>query len=530
MFTKAAGQAANASEEKKEDQQDAKAAVQEEEEEDDEKDEKDEEAEKPEKADKAEKAEPSEAEAQEKTKDKKTEETKDKKTEETKKDGNAQKQASKESVKVDEPVRNEDMVKLLSDSLPEQSTAGSVVVKLLSVEEAEKNLATVVSNLQQDRCGIDKIGFLKSRVFVRDFAEGVMHVTNGAAFEKKRMAQIRLLRSMKQLVAALASGASDLTGRITEITKRKQTEEKKNMEKAAANALQMEKIVSNVEGAKHRAMRSSGNKELVCPFIDEASTQFAIVPYFDADKDALGPCIFGTSHTTEWRSIELVNREMATFGARHKQEKQYKSELKSQNPMLPKKGKEDTEKYHQGLIEKLGTAVKDVSKYTPKGWANASWQYGYAPTYNNIGATPNCSCLLRTLCYSNIMTLLIETQSLRKAVEAIEKDTFPKTVPELKKIVKEADTATVQSLKNHGLVAYYICQEKDTVLYVPAGWVVVDKVAIDQVLMYGVRKSFFFDSQAMVENVKILVNMMQSDPQAKVGQMVDMVTNWEKSA
>ena len=82
------------------------------------------------------------------------------------------------------------------------------------------------------------------------------------------------------------------------------------------------------------------------------------------------------------------------------------------------------------------------------------------------------------------------------------------------------------TMKAQGLTIYSVKQGRGSTLFVPAGWMVLEFVPNDQVITYGVRKSFYplVCENGAKDNVGALVQLMKAGGQntQKLEAIVEM--------
>ena len=81
-------------------------------------------------------------------------------------------------------------------------------------------------------------------------------------------------------------------------------------------------------------------------------------------------------------------------------------------------------------------------------------------------------------------------------------------------------------MKAQGLTIYGVKQGRGSTLFVPAGWMMLEFVPNDQVITYGVRKSFYplVCENGAKDNVGALVQLMKAGGQntQKLEAIVEM--------
>ena len=111
------------------------------------------------------------------------------------------------------------------------------------------------------------------------------------------------------------------------------------------------------------------------------------------------------------------------------------------------------------------------------------WIFGFSPDMMFCGFTPNNCAMLRVLALGEIKLLLIHIQSLIKVD------------PEFKNLdyldnLKNLDTEALRALAVAGVSMRHVTQLQGDMLYIPAGYLMIESCVVGHNLVYGVRKSF----------------------------------------
>ena len=113
----------------------------------------------------------------------------------------------------------------------------------------------------------------------------------------------------------------------------------------------------------------------------------------------------------EWLADEVVAKNMASFGTKHKSEESYESKQKVINPIKTKLGKEETENFFQKAFEEMECEILNVEKFVPASWMTTSFQFGYSESYTVAGPVLSGAAMLRSLCFGAVVTLLVSTSA-----------------------------------------------------------------------------------------------------------------------
>ena len=201
----------------------------------------------------------------------------------------------------------------------------------------------------------------------------------------------------------------------------------------------------------------------------------------------------------------VMQQVLTGFGGRYKKLAGFKEEGKVTNTLAVKQGKEDTEAFFSKMFKQLKQplSLTQVSSV----WNTTSWIWGYqATTYMNVGQTPNGASMFKIQVLGEVDTWVINIASLKKALDEL--GTAYTGMDSLLKIITDMDAGAFSKLKETGLKVYYHKSTADTFSWAPAGSIVAEKAG-DSPLIYGLRKSVFFDSADSKASFGCFVEMMR---------------------
>ena len=190
--------------------------------------------------------------------------------------------------------------------------------------------------------------------------------------------------------------------------------------------------------------------------------------------------------------------------------------------MLQKKsGAEEVEAFAQSFMKAFNMTTFAPGDHAPPGFASTSWQVGFAPGYVNISVTPNCGAMLRTMVVGSIRTVLFNP------FVDIADAGIPEKMDEIKEFLGSMTTTDVATLKGKGVPCEIVEQGRDSVLYIPAGWICLDEVDFKELLVYGVRKSFYVKSEGQQKQVVKAAASLTAQG-LNVEKMELMIASWAK--
>lgn len=148
--------------------------------------------------------------------------------------------------------------------------------------------------------------------------------------------------------------------------------------------------------------------------------------------------------------------------------------------------------------------VTKAGQHPAFGAPKAVWLYGYHPDMRMCGFTPNQAAMVKLMAFGDTRVLLIDIESLTSAMgdEA--------TNLEVLDTLAQKDQAAVEKLQADGVIMQWHQHCRGEVLYVPQGWIVVEKTTPGSNLNYGLRKSFMLKSKEAVNKFKKALSLYRA--------------------
>ena len=248
---------------------------------------------------------------------------------------------------------------------------------VLEMEKAEKELATIKQPLAAS-LGIDNVGHLRCRQTMENFMSNIMNLESEEKLANQKMIWERMLKVMKELKDRLSLGTTELTKHIEQVIKRQATAAKKARLKEATeahkNALQNAQVenakVRTTIGVTEHPLRASPlfavPLEAFTPLPDDGTELGMKYNTMMFKTDLALPWItYQSGRMQEWIADEVVAKNMALFGTKHKSEESYQSKQRVINPIKTKLGKEETEDFFQKSFEEMACEILNVEKFVP---------------------------------------------------------------------------------------------------------------------------------------------------------------------
>lgn len=178
--------------------------------------------------------------------------------------------------------------------------------------------------------------------------------------------------------------------------------------------------------------------------------------------------------------------------------------------MAPSPAKKVIDEFLQDMNkQQMGVKPLAIQKIVG-GFDRAVWQVGYMPTYWSVGLTPNSAAMQRMLVLGTLDVILVNTQELMDAMSAVGV-VFEVKASALKDYVMSLDKEMYVALATAGCTFLYVQQAHESLLHVPTGWLMVEWQGGDDPLVYGWRKSLFYDSRSEFDGYSRTIQLMQGD-------------------
>ena len=215
------------------------------------------------------------------------------------------------------------------------------------------------------------------------------------------------------------------------------------------------------------------------------------------------PCLLKTpTAVAEWSANSAVQQVMAQWGAKYKKSERFDVEKRAVGVLKPKCGKEQTDKLFADLLIHHAKDIVDISEVNPQ-FMTTSWSFGYAPDFHSCGFNPNSAACIRVLLFGTVEVFAVSLGKLLAACKASQVTmSEPATATGIKDFMLNLGAESINKLAEAGAEIHHVEHKAEEVLYIPTGWVVVER-SKNGLLLYGVRKSFFFKGAAAADNYNI---------------------------
>ena len=373
------------------------------------------------------------------------------------------------------------------------------------------------SKIKKDEVNMSVLYFFFSCRNMETYVDAMRQVATEAEYEKKKLAWGRMSRSVVELVSGMKDSAKELTKHMSLLQAAVERGQKADQLKRDKEALAKQSV-----DLKERAKLLQAQKETVdiLPVFSCKGQDFKqITSFIVADKDGTLaqkdtdmdiPFIVTTSPAlTQWFGDKTMQQTMTTFGAKYKKQKTFEKERKYSTILTTKQGKEITAELFQKKFKAFQERVVDISSVSSS-WMDTFWMYGLDPAWSNVGLQPNSAASIRIKWLGSLEVFCAPVEGLKKAFN--ENGTVIHNFTQLKEAFGGLTDLTYTAMRAtcHDFYVHRCVLPKEQLLYIPAGWMVAERVTGGP-LQYGVRKSMFFCSKSATSNYGTCKDLLEAD-------------------
>lgn len=363
----------------------------------------------------------------------------------------------------------------------------------------------------QAKCAVQDPQQVRSWLELKSEAQAIMDLEDSDALATNQNWLKNALDASKQLRTGIAKASDALSSFMAQHAKAE-----------ARKAKRSEKEKEKVAVAKAKA-RSKVAAERVKEFQEEPffSLDFAslitegVVKCMHKVEDekslkdlqAAAPWVVTSAGVHKaFRELNVVQIALGNFGGQYLKQKSTRAEGRGQVPMSSKEGKEEADAF----INKLESSIL-ATKATLNELGSVmshTWLYGYESRNTQAAVTPYGLSVFRILAEGAVHTAVIDARECLAAWAKVHSDDKAAkiTYDDLMRELLALDVEGLRRLKAAGAVVYYIELKAWQTLYVPSGWLVLER-ASDNALNYGIRKTAAFEHEAAYSSYEAVLRL-----------------------
>ena len=225
----------------------------------------------------------------------------------------------------------------------------------------------------------------------------------------------------------------------------------------------------------------------------------------------------GCTLAREYFAGKKIASVLTSYGSRYTKEPRYEADHKATQPFTAKQGREETEALFANMIQHFKAKSMSLTDLSTS-WNTTSWLFGWdTKKYTSASFTPNSAASMRFLAMGEIQMLLAPISSVLAAMEKAGAERT--SIGQVVAYIQNLDAPGVTKFKDDGCQFAYAKVSKHDCIYIPAGFVCIEKPTTTSPLLYGIRKSYMFSTAATFKEFK-LATALQSGAGAEKLQMV----------
>ena len=217
-----------------------------------------------------------------------------------------------------------------------------------------------------------------------------------------------------------------------------------------------------------------------------------------ADMMALPWIVKGSDQVSVWKSQNNMAMKLNEFAGQYKRAQSFKDDGRSQAPIVPRQGREETQALYQQLMK--NEFELDISGVQGGfDFMKSCWFFGYDAKLEGAWLAPNCAAMAKVLVLGEIHAIAFDLTDLVKVCgENCNCDDLVKFVLSL----------TPESPHWASVTGYRVTVQANDMLYLPQGWILCEQCA-SSMLVYGVRRSFLVNLESAKANYELAIALLQ---------------------
>ena len=381
---------------------------------------------------------------------------------------------------------------------------GPVKTEDVGVPNRAKNpdgyLLYYLDKFTSDELGIGIPKHMRSQRFAQELVDNLPTTPDNVKLTKRKVVWGRFWKALSDMEAGLKKASGDLSKHVVLIksAKVKAESKKRDLEDKEAMALQKQALKSRQTSVQAKPAKTQDLPPMFQVLLGEKVKAMRSFETELGDVDLDLPFILTKSKAiSDWIDDKVLQQVMDVFGKGYKKKAGFEEEQKFSQPLQSKQGKEPTEKMFSAVAAPFKKKLIDLSSVSSS-WMSTSWLCGYSKQYSSVSLAPNSSSFLRVLWMGSMEVTAIEVESLVKALRS--KENPLTTIEDLMEQVKAIGPEKIRTIDKE-IKIFRGVTEAHSLLYVPCGWILVEKSTEDSTpLIYGSRKSSFYQSEGALTN------------------------------
>ena len=394
---------------------------------------------------------------------------------------------------------------------PATSPAASSVVAS-SADKKQIKAAPVVTDLTSrlrngividgaTKMPVNNKDMLYAKVDLISWVESTINIDDADALDEQKKQFKMFLGMVAQLTTGVNSAAKKLRSYIDNMT-RAAERNKKSKDKAHERQVAT-KLKEDAKNAAARVKQAATDASPIFSIQSQQFEQFGVKAMAVETKDTVGreaPKSHAVPFKLElldvfsssWTGKPRVQLALSAFGGEYKKSKTTQVEGRGQQPMSSKQGKEETDHMFTEAFKIAGIPLNlEVLKDTPAASiVSNTWMFGYMPGRNSAALTNQGLPLMKVFVHGEVDAFACDLQALTVAWGKLE-NMEELSAQTMQECLLSLCGEKLKRLADHGCVFHAVKIEGGSAIYVPTGWVLVERAVPKATLTYGARKTVF---------------------------------------
>lgn len=396
-------------------------------------------------------------------------------------------------------------------------------------KEAELGVPSALTQALSQASRVHSIGFphhVRCFDWMEEYAEKIVEMQTEEEVERARLVWRRLEVTLTSFNSAIKSANGSLkkfldkreADRVKAEAKKKEAADKERIGKQKADLTARAKTLATTAAPVPKIFTIDRPMFKPMHVLTHASA-------FDSSKACVLAAGGLLKHPLEeYLTKPTIQQVMTGVGGRYKKMEGYQQDGKATATLTVRQGKEETEQLFTKVGQILGLKPMSLVKIS-SAWNTTSWLWGVRPTtFWMVCQTPNAAGYFKLVLLGELEVWVLDTKS---AIDAADKMSVKcKGLDELTKFIQDMDAEQFRKFEACGAVVSYQKMKKEDMLWAPVGSLVMEK-ASDASLIYGVRKSFLFDTAGNKHSFEQMAILMKESGQSvsKMEQVLGLFRN-----
>ena len=399
----------------------------------------------------------------------------------------------------------------------------------------QSTLQLLTSNPHKKPFDADPATFMTESEMKKEM-QRILELTTPEDFVKARDAWTATVATIKEFTKNLTRASSDIMGHVKSLETKAKTEKEKTEKE-----LQRQDVAKAREDAKKAADDIRKNMRNAAPQaqlfeLDFEKAGVAAIAKFEGqghlnEKPDLPFILAKYDRQKLWMANETVDKALAAYGNSYKKSKDVKAQGRGQAPLLDTAARDETMEFLMSIVPS-GSKVLDISDAVQNGktFVETCWFYGFMPGNVSFSMPPNGAAFVKSQVLGTTTVVLMQLASLvsylnQNSADGVENGPVFQTVCQWGEKEIQAAMGNEADGKVEMLQGSMAANES---LFVPSGWVMLERAGKDQTAVYGVRKSMFIDSSENKRGYKAMRDYYASEKR-DVGRMDTILSLYENA-